>query len=397
MGAGAGFSIITAASNNLFFGVNSGYSITSGYNNLFFGTSCATTITTGHDGICLGKDTMLEQANSTDEYVCIGHNANAGISGVTIGYGANDEQICGQVSVIIGKDATSGGGSAMLVIGNGSCNKSATGNGLSSNVVLGITSYISATGNGRDNVICGTDTAVSLTTASKCCIVGNLADGAAAVDRQNAFGFRALCTVENGMFWPGEDVSADSRAIVALEASTDTIAVQYDTGTGQIGPASAALQLPVTAGEPNPGTDVAGQIGYDSNSNTVKFYNGTAWDEINNGTPVESSVTTTNATVTTIETVSVATSTTVVCIEVIIGAVRTDVTSEGAYYKISGAFLNNAGTVTQIDTTVKVEFESDATWDADFSISGTNVLVRVTGAAAKTINWDAKTSTITAA
>lgn len=57
-------------------------------------------------------------------------------------------------------------------------------------------------------------------------------------------------------------------------------------------------------------------------------------------------------------------------------------------YKLVGTFRNIDGVVTQVGTTTAVAtHETDAAWDAAFTISSPNVVVTVTGAAATTINW----------
>lgn len=62
--------------------------------------------------------------------------------------------------------------------------------------------------------------------------------------------------------------------------------------------------------------------------------------------------------------------------------------TEGASYRRVAAFRNNAGTLTQISTTqASFTAEDDAAWDCTVATSGTDIIVAVTGAAAKTINW----------
>ncbi len=97
-------------------------------------------------------------------------------------------------------------------------------------------------------------------------------------------------------------------------------------------------------------------------------------------------VTTTNNSSTTISTLSTATDT-VYLVETHIVARRTDASNEGGCFVIKSFFRNDSGTVTKIGED-KIS-ASDSPWDADASISGTNILISVTGEAAKTVNWRA--------
>lgn len=65
-----------------------------------------------------------------------------------------------------------------------------------------------------------------------------------------------------------------------------------------------------------------------------------------------------------------------------------------AGYSRIATFKNIAGTVTQVGTTTDDHTAEDQSgWDVTFSISGTNVLIQVTGAADNTITWHATART----
>lgn len=104
-------------------------------------------------------------------------------------------------------------------------------------------------------------------------------------------------------------------------------------------------------------------------------------------------VATTDATVTTIHTVPTVSDTTKM-IEVRVVARRTGGTGgtagDGAAYIKVATFKNIAGTVTQIGANSDVHIAEDqAGWDVTFSVSTTNVLVQVTGAADNNVTWHA--------
>lgn len=102
-------------------------------------------------------------------------------------------------------------------------------------------------------------------------------------------------------------------------------------------------------------------------------------------------VATTDATVTTINTIAITASRTYL-IEAVVRARRTGGTlgtaDDGAGYVIRGTYKTAAGVVTLIGAlSLDYTAEDQILWDASLVISGTNVLVRVTGAANNNITW----------
>lgn len=102
-------------------------------------------------------------------------------------------------------------------------------------------------------------------------------------------------------------------------------------------------------------------------------------------------VQTTNATVTTLDSFTIASNTTLI-ISAVITAVKSDNT-QGAAYIRTAAFRNNGGTVAQIGTTQDDgTLEDDSTWNATIDNSTTTIRIRVTGKAATTIRWTCVTT-----
>ena len=107
---------------------------------------------------------------------------------------------------------------------------------------------------------------------------------------------------------------------------------------------------------------------------------------------VQNRVATTNATVTTIHTLSVPVTTTVGFTGTVV-ARRTGGASgtaeDGAFYEISGVYKNVAGTATVIGggPTVTVVGEDQAAWDVTFNPTGATVEIQVTGAANNNVTW----------
>jgi hypothetical protein len=99
----------------------------------------------------------------------------------------------------------------------------------------------------------------------------------------------------------------------------------------------------------------------------------------------ENTVTTTDGTVTTLATISTSSDVTYLVEASIVGR-RTDSGSESAGYVFKTLFRNNGGTLTRVSID-KVSIEDTRQWNGDIVVSGTNILIRVTGQTSKTINW----------
>lgn len=121
-------------------------------------------------------------------------------------------------------------------------------------------------------------------------------------------------------------------------------------------------------------------------------YNGTnaVWESDDS---TVATVTTTDATVTALETIAT-TSDQSYLIRTRVTSRRSDSGSESNGYVLTGLFKNVAGTVTQVNITDRLEFEDSSAWNTIFAISGTNILINVTGEASKTIQWKSSTETL---
>ena len=121
-------------------------------------------------------------------------------------------------------------------------------------------------------------------------------------------------------------------------------------------------------------------------------HNGTGVTTTNNakGTCLDNNpvnVQTTDATVTNLDTFTLA-SNTGVHVSWMVMAVKSDMT-QGAGYVVTAVFRNNAGTVAQVGTTQVTSLEDASTWDVTADNSTTTIRLRVTGVAATTIQWTA--------
>lgn len=101
---------------------------------------------------------------------------------------------------------------------------------------------------------------------------------------------------------------------------------------------------------------------------------------------------TTNATIATIGTIPV-TVDTVVKINADVVAKKDDLTEKGGFLK-QAMFANNSGTITQQGVTTSLFHDAQAGWEVTFAISGTDVLIRVKGAAGSNISWKCSRTTV---
>lgn len=116
---------------------------------------------------------------------------------------------------------------------------------------------------------------------------------------------------------------------------------------------------------------------------TKEIYNGNSKTTI---TKDIANVQTTTGTITDLFTWTIANNATTI-IDVVITAIKSDLT-QGASYKRTMTFRNNAGTVAAIGTVVDGgTYEDNSAWDCTIDFSGTTGRVRVTGATSTTIQW----------
>lgn len=114
------------------------------------------------------------------------------------------------------------------------------------------------------------------------------------------------------------------------------------------------------------------------------------WQQIATLFTLSATVSTTDATVTTIATVTVPPSTTMMIEARVVGR-RTGGSSgtaeDGAAYVIYAAYKNAAGTATEIGETAVFTAEDQSGWNATLTPSGANVNITVKGAADNNVDW----------
>lgn len=103
--------------------------------------------------------------------------------------------------------------------------------------------------------------------------------------------------------------------------------------------------------------------------------------------PVENTVTTTDGTETTVGTIAIPDDTAVIISAVMVGR-RTDAADRAGFIRTVVAFREGGGSAA-FEGTVDSSFsrKSTGSYDATMTVSGNNVLLRVTGSSSHTINW----------
>lgn len=103
-------------------------------------------------------------------------------------------------------------------------------------------------------------------------------------------------------------------------------------------------------------------------------------------------VSTTDGTITTIDTVPIPTGESVL-ISVKLKGTKDDATLK-AFFEIEAGYTNNAGTVTLQGAVNYQHRTMPSGWDVTFLINGTNVLIRVVGNAGNNIDWECSRETL---
>jgi len=111
----------------------------------------------------------------------------------------------------------------------------------------------------------------------------------------------------------------------------------------------------------------------------------------------EVTVTTTDATLTTIATIAIPDDTVVLVHAELVGR-RTDAADRAAYIKEACIYREAAGAaVRQGPIQNNLNRDSDSIFDAQINVSGNNAIIQVLGAAGKTINWKCRYKTMSVA
>ena len=311
-------------------------------------------------------------------------SGNAGWYNIAIGYRALEDISTGYENLGIGNAALANitSGYNNVAIGSGTLNFDTTGN---RNIAIGYRALYNSRGSGL-----------------------NVAIGASALNGNwsgnynTAIGWNSMFGVTNQN--PFRTTAIGSESFQDITSGNDNVGIGYRVGylltTGDdnvlIG-AYAGDNLTTGSGNIIIGKSLdASAVGATNEINVGGVYKGTVNAEavIGKGTKHDgcvinkaAEVQTTDATLTTVETITLLDENTYQ-IEALVIGVQSDGANRASYKLIGTFYRTGAGNATQQGTTTRVhEMESAAAWDVNLVVSGNTVLVRVTGVAATTIEW----------
>lgn len=181
------------------------------------------------------------------------------------------------------------------------------------------------------------------------------------------------------------DLGGVSQNLV-LESQTQTLTNKtLDSATNTVRATSLATTTApvVVSGSAAPST---GQVLVATSATTA------AWSSLTSSGTVQ----TTDATLTTLTGATIATaSDNAYFVTAKVSAIQATTATTAVGFKIMGYFKNDGGVLTQVDITDQLKFTPSPAnpWDADFTVSGTNILIQVQGQAATTINWSGEWTT----
>lgn len=189
----------------------------------------------------------------------------------------------------------------------------------------------------------------------------------------------------------------------SIEVNSSNTANQILLSSGTAGSAATFGTLPLANSNA-----VSGVLGFvNGGTNASSFSSGSRLVATNSGntaledtslivseieTKKHDSATTSNASQTTISTIGTS-SDMVYLLQASIVANGSS-TSEAAGFIINALIRNDSGTLTLVETDFLEIKDSSLKWDSDIAISGTNILIKVTGEAAKSIDWTASYNTL---
>ena len=163
------------------------------------------------------------------------------------------------------------------------------------------------------------------------------------------------------------------------------------SGGGNIA-ATRTLDLDINSltADGSPDKDADYVVTYDASAGSHKKV---LLDNLPGSSAVVNTITTSDATNTTIATIATSTDMTY-SLDIQILSKRTDSGSESATYFIHALFRNNGGTLTKVSDDI-LSIEDVPQWSSSVIVSGTNILVKVLGQSSKTIDWKSSYTLVT--
>lgn len=250
IGSGAGASDDFTANNIVAIGLNAGTLITTAQRSVCVGAGAGSAITTGQNNTCIGTDAgsgITTQGNC----VAIGRASMTNVTGadnIAIGNGAMTNN--------------SGGGTRNVAIGT-SALTSVTGNANSSNVAIGWSSGFGVT-TGSSNVFLGRSAGLATTTGSTNILIGALIE---------ASGPTASSEINIGNTIYG-NITAGSVGLGIVTPAATSILDLTSTTLGFLPPRMTTTQRDAIT------TPATGLTIYNTTTNKLNFYSGSAWEAV---------------------------------------------------------------------------------------------------------------------
>lgn len=383
--------------NNERFGNDALVSNTTGNRNSAFGYKALNGNTTGDDNTGLGTQALASNTSGTGN-VAIGNNASVsnttGTSNVALGNNSLQNNLIGGGNMAIGSAALfNSTGDQNTGIGSVALNPLTSG---AQNVGIGYLSGYPTLTSGTGNTFIGANT-----------------DAAAATQNYGtAIGYQAVAAANETAFSPRSDVQSASgisststfrkRADITDSWIDSTDATRKARRVFNVWDTSAREAIRTDADGTNAISAVGGTVTTDTRltvwgtalgSKVQRLTTAATNDDPNHDT-IQNRVTTTDATVTTLETISISASKTYL-VESRVLARRTGGTAgtadDGAVYIRRAMVTTKGGTVTINAVQDGLTQEDQAGWDCTLDVNAATIRVRVTGAVDNNITWHSTT------
>ena len=264
----------TIGAYNTFIGNYAGANNTTGFNNIFIGDSAGIRNNNGYRNIFLGNLSGKENISGEDNVAIgtlAGQSNTTGARNIFMGSQAGFSNTTGRLNIFIGvvSGVQNTTGERNIFIGQGSGYSNQTA---SYNVFIGDRSGSSNT-TGESNVFMGWWSGANNKTGHGNVYIGERTGFYNLEGSGNVFIGRNAGTYEKG----------SNRLYISNSNSTSPLIYgEFDTRKTVVnGSVKISEVLQLKPQSSSPGNPEAGDVYYDANSNTIKFFNGTNWMELN--------------------------------------------------------------------------------------------------------------------
>jgi uncharacterized protein (TIGR02145 family) len=256
---------------NAFIGQDAGKSNTTGERNAFMGYQAGLSNTTGVDNVFIGNEAGLSNEEGFSNIFLGTNSGSSNISGrynIFVGRWSGKENTSGYQNIIVGEQAgrslETGNKNVFLGVVAGASN--VEGN---DNVFIG--NFAGYDNNSNDNVFIGRNSGLENVTGTGNVFIGE-ASGWGNEGSGNVFIGRQAGRNEDG----------SNRLVISNDFRTNPLIYgEFDNGLVEVnGSINLTNILNLKPKTSYPGSPARGDIFYDDNSNSIKYYNGSEWMEL---------------------------------------------------------------------------------------------------------------------